>query len=310
MARRAARRWPSWRSPTSRARAGRATSCRSVYFTDTLVDYRDDNRHLWRFHELSDDEEMFAENRPASASAEIDRLPPRHYPEWDHHSQSYRPDWVSLYESLHPAGDAALIDRLLDRHAALARRLKRLLDILKPQERVRLRYQEDGSELDLDVAVRSLIDFKQRRHARSADQHEPPQQRSQPRRPAAPRSFRVAGRQGRRWRWRADGARTQSGGGVAARLVDRPARRPVRHRRLPFGHPARRPLPASQGQQRALGRRRQAPPGGDAGRLFDAHRRRHAARGALPRGEQAEKKLLLVLTDGRPSDVDVPTTGC
>ncbi len=131
----------------------------NVHFTDTLIDYRDDNRHLWRFHELSDDEEMF-EQRPSTAASEVDRLPPRHYPEWDYQSQSYRPDWVSLYESLHPSGEAAAIDRLLEKHAALARRLKRLLDLLRPQDRVRIRYQEDGSELDLDVAIRSLIDFK------------------------------------------------------------------------------------------------------------------------------------------------------
>ena len=132
----------------------------SVRFTDTEVDYRDDNRHLWRFHERSDDEEMFDEPRHATAAIEVDRLPPRHYPEWDYPSQTYRPDWVSLYESLHPVGEAAAIDRLLEKHAALASRLKRLLDILRPQERVRIRYQEDGSELDLDIAIRSLIDFK------------------------------------------------------------------------------------------------------------------------------------------------------
>ncbi|MBP6708051.1 MAG: VWA domain-containing protein [Candidatus Accumulibacter sp.] len=131
----------------------------NVHFADTVITYRDDNRHLWRFHELSDDEEMF-EPRPTTAAAEVDRLPPRHYPEWDYQSQTYRPDWVSLYESLHPSGEAALIDRLFDKHAALARRLKRLLDLLRPQDRLRVRYQEDGSELDLDIAIRSLIDFK------------------------------------------------------------------------------------------------------------------------------------------------------
>ena len=132
----------------------------SVYFADTVIDYRDDNRHLWRFHELSDDEEMFDVPPPAAAPSEVERLPPRHYPEWDYQSQTYRPDWVSLYESLHPAGDAAIIDRLLEKHAALAQRLKRLLDLLRPQDKVRIRYQEDGSELDLDIAIRSLIDFK------------------------------------------------------------------------------------------------------------------------------------------------------
>ena len=94
------------------------------------------------------------------AEQEMPGLPPRHYPEWDAASQSYRPDWVSLYESLHPPGDAGFIDALLERHAALARQLQQLLDRLKPQNRVRIRYQEEGSELDLDVAIRSLIDWR------------------------------------------------------------------------------------------------------------------------------------------------------
>jgi nitric oxide reductase NorD protein len=83
-----------------------------------------------------------------------------HYPEWDYKSQTFRPDWVSLYEGLHPSGDAGHIDALLAKHSALAKRLKQIMDLLKPQQYVRLRYQEEGSELDLDVAIRSLIDFK------------------------------------------------------------------------------------------------------------------------------------------------------
>lgn len=131
-----------------------------THFKDTEIDYRDDNRHLWRFYEQSDDEEMFEEHRRKLADEEIKGLPPRHYHEWDYNSQSYRPDWVSLYESLHPKGNATDIDKLLEKHAALAKRLKKMLDLLKPQDKVRVRYQEEGSELDLDVALRSLIDFK------------------------------------------------------------------------------------------------------------------------------------------------------
>jgi hypothetical protein len=132
-----------------------------VHFADTEVDYRDDNRHMWRFHEQSDDEEMFDDHRKIELEEEERKgLPPRHYPEWDYSSQTYRPDWVSVYEALHPKGNAADIDKLLDKHSALAKRLKRMLDLLKPQEKVRIRYQEEGSELDLDVALRSLIDFK------------------------------------------------------------------------------------------------------------------------------------------------------
>lgn len=131
-----------------------------VHFLDTEVDYRDDNRHLWRYYENSDDEEQFELQRQTAEEGEISGLPPRHYHEWDTNTQSYRPDWVSVYESLHPPGNAADIDRLLEKHSALAKRLKRLLDLLKPQQKVRIRFQEEGSELDLDVALRSLIDYK------------------------------------------------------------------------------------------------------------------------------------------------------
>ena len=61
---------------------------------------------------------------------------------------------------MHPAGDPREIDQILEKHSALAKRLKRLFDLLKPQNQVRIRYQEEGDELDLDVALRSLIDLK------------------------------------------------------------------------------------------------------------------------------------------------------
>lgn len=131
-----------------------------VHFENTEVGYRDDNRHMWRFHEQSDDEEMFDDHRKLEWEEEPTSIPPRHYHEWDYKSQSYRPDWVSVYEGLHPSGNALAIDRLLTKHSALAKRLKKMLDLLKPQDKVRIRYQEEGSELDLDIALRSLIDYK------------------------------------------------------------------------------------------------------------------------------------------------------
>ncbi|MDP2027387.1 nitric oxide reductase activation protein NorD [Sulfuriferula sp.] len=131
-----------------------------VHFTDTVIDYRDDNRQLWKFIESGDEEESFDAPRKIEPDQQLSSLPPRHYPEWDYTSQTYRPDWVSVYEALHPSGNAADIDRLLAKHGALAKRLKKMLDLLKPQDKVRIRYQEEGSELDLDVAIRSLIDFK------------------------------------------------------------------------------------------------------------------------------------------------------
>lgn len=132
-----------------------------THFKDTEVGFRDDNRHLWYFMEEDDEGEVAADqHRKPEPGEELKGLPPRHYHEWDYNSQNYRPDWVSVYEGLHPQGKATDIDKLLEKHAGLAKRLKKMLDLLKPQDKVRIRYQEEGSELDLDVAIRSLIDYK------------------------------------------------------------------------------------------------------------------------------------------------------
>jgi hypothetical protein len=131
-----------------------------VYFNNTEVSYRDDNRMLWLFIEEGDEETYEEKPRPPVESEEEFKVPPRLYPEWDYSAEHYRPDWVSVYEHLQPQGNATEIDRLLEKHSALAKKLKRIIDLLKPQNKVRIRYQEEGAELDLDVAVRSLIDFK------------------------------------------------------------------------------------------------------------------------------------------------------
>lgn len=133
----------------------------NIYFENTEVDYRDDNRHLWIYIEQGDDEEdTFEHLEDQKKTDEVNSLPPRHYHEWDYASQHYRPDWVSVYEAIHPSGNEGIIDTILEKHSALAKRLKAILEALKPQQKVRIRYQEEGSELDLDVAIRSLIDLK------------------------------------------------------------------------------------------------------------------------------------------------------
>jgi len=132
----------------------------NTYFDNTEVDYRDDNRHLWIYIEQGDEEETFEHLEEQKMDDDVDTLPPRHYHEWDYSSQTYRPDWVSVYEAVHASGNVKVVDDILEKHSVLAKRLKAILDALKPQQKVRVRYQEEGSELDLDVAIRSLIDLK------------------------------------------------------------------------------------------------------------------------------------------------------
>ena len=130
-----------------------------MYLEDIEAGYRDDNRLMWIFIEPDEDEELPSSGNPEDEVREFE-LPPRHYDEWDYKAEVYRPDWVSLYECLHPSASAATVDALLEKNKPLVKRLQRLIDMLKPQNKVRIRFQEEGSELDLDVAIRSLVDYR------------------------------------------------------------------------------------------------------------------------------------------------------
>ena len=135
----------------------------AVWFPPEPVAFRDDNRHLWTFIEEGDEEELFdwkARPEEADEPGQEYALPPRLYPEWDVDVQLHRPDWVSVFDSLHPSGAADHINRLLEKHQGLSKQLQQLVDRLKPQNRERIRYQEEGAELDLDVAIRAMIELK------------------------------------------------------------------------------------------------------------------------------------------------------
>ena len=130
-----------------------------VTFTETRVPWRDDNRHLWAYIELGDEEELF-EQPQVDESTEPEHLPARVYSEWDYLIQSYRPDWCKVYEALAPSGSSQPINLMLDKNRALIKQIRQLAERLKPQNPQRLRYQEKGNELDTDELIRAWLDLK------------------------------------------------------------------------------------------------------------------------------------------------------
>jgi hypothetical protein len=85
---------------------------------------------------------------------------PFHYQEWDHQVQLFRPDWATVMERRQSPGDPAEMDELLTRYRPLASRIRHLIDALQPQGVVRRRGYEEGEELDLNAAVRAMIDIR------------------------------------------------------------------------------------------------------------------------------------------------------
>ncbi len=144
--------------------------------------YRDDNLSLWdsdappqetqvepdgfrahddagesapRFDERADDIGAFRPRDVALAAnddAGSDHAGPK-YPEWDQRIGHYRPRWCSIIEQHPDAGDAGALRAGISRHAELSARLARLLQARKFGQPQRLRRQTDGDAFELDALV-------------------------------------------------------------------------------------------------------------------------------------------------------------
>ena len=87
-------------------------------------------------------------------------LPPVHYGEWDHMIQLERPAWATVQERRPKTGDPSLIDGILSEHRRLIGRMKFILDAMQPQGVQRIRKLEDGDEIDLNAALASVIEMR------------------------------------------------------------------------------------------------------------------------------------------------------
>ncbi len=85
---------------------------------------------------------------------------PYHYAEWDYQIQLERPAWATVLEKRPKAGELQLIDDIAAQHKRTIGRLKFLLDALQPQGVTRIRKLEDGDEVDVNAAIRAMIDIR------------------------------------------------------------------------------------------------------------------------------------------------------
>jgi hypothetical protein len=85
---------------------------------------------------------------------------PYHYSEWDYQIQLERPDWATVQEKRAKLGDMQCIDEIASQYRREIARMKFLLDAMQPQGTRRIRKLEDGDEIDINAAIRSMIDIR------------------------------------------------------------------------------------------------------------------------------------------------------
>ncbi|MBL4775077.1 MAG: nitric oxide reductase activation protein NorD [Mariprofundus sp.] len=82
---------------------------------------------------------------------------PFHYQEWDYQIQLHRPDWATVYERRQPLGHVEDIQAIIDAHRPVAHRIKQIIDLLTPAGVQRQRNLEDGDEVDINAAIDAMI---------------------------------------------------------------------------------------------------------------------------------------------------------
>lgn len=82
----------------------------------------------------------------------------RHYPEWDWRSQAYDPQGTTVHLLPAPPGPEAWVDATLEQHRGMLDEIRRRFEMLRAQ-RTRLHRRPDGDEVDIDALVAARGEF-------------------------------------------------------------------------------------------------------------------------------------------------------
>ena len=99
---------------------------------------------------------------PVAGAAVVDQAlaQPYLYDEWDYLIGALRRRWCTLFEKTPPTGDPRAIDEVLRRNDEIVQRLTTLIKAVQIQRPRRLRKQLEGDRLDLDACIAATLDLR------------------------------------------------------------------------------------------------------------------------------------------------------
>ena len=143
--------------------------------------YRDDSQGLWDL-ELPPNEPPPMEPETITESVRIERVPEdarpgdsavkvevvapdegvpiARYPEWDYEIGRDRPEWTTVLDFPTRAGSLNVIERVLDSHGSLVHRITRLVAAARISRPTRLRRQPEGERIDIDACIEAAISLR------------------------------------------------------------------------------------------------------------------------------------------------------
>lgn len=106
---------------------------------------------------LSDEAPRPRDEKSASAHAFAETK--LQYPEWDFRAGGYREPGATVHLSMAQEGPQDWVDQTLESHRAVLNQVRRRFEMLRPQ-RMRFRKQLEGEEIDIDAYIAARADFK------------------------------------------------------------------------------------------------------------------------------------------------------
>lgn len=142
-----------WDIPLAAASAGE-TIYESVRFEQSETDPADRER-----------ETETASTGPANVARLVREpvevgVPVARYPEWDYLINRERGDWTTVLEYNPADGSAEQIDSILERYPETAYRIAALVQAAKVSRPLRVRRQREGDRLDLEATITAAIDLR------------------------------------------------------------------------------------------------------------------------------------------------------
>lgn len=107
-------------------------------------------------HENSEDEQQYHARESTDSEHRESEVAVR-YPEYDYITGSERPNWTCVVEYFADFGDAYKIDLILETHNNLVNRITNLIQTAKVSLPERLHHQSVGESLDIDACINAVI---------------------------------------------------------------------------------------------------------------------------------------------------------
>jgi nitric oxide reductase activation protein len=85
-----------------------------------------------------------------------------HYDEWDHKIEDYRPAWCTLTEHRQTRTQEGFVAATFHEFGGIVTQIRRNFQMMRPEALRKMRYQEDGDDLDTDGLVEYVVDRKAR----------------------------------------------------------------------------------------------------------------------------------------------------